>query len=91
MLAGPGENGASSAQPVVVRHVEVAAGQAGLLRARVGLGQQVEQGELLAQIVSLAGDCLEEVRAPRGGVIAVWRSLASVQPGHLLAQIFYGE
>ena len=72
----------------IVDHDDILAGRAGLFRRKVEIGQQVSQGEILGRTFSLGGWCLEELLAPRPGVVAILRMNGSVQPGDRLIQVF---
>jgi predicted deacylase len=73
----------------IVDHDDIFAGRAGLFRRTVEIAQPVRQGELLGRTFGLEGRCLEELRAPRPGVVAILRTHGSVQPGDRLIQIFH--
>jgi len=72
----------------IVGHSDCLSNHAGLFRGRVNAGEVVKEGDLLGTVHDLAGECLEEVHAPRAGTIAILRTFASVQPGDRLIQIF---
>ncbi|MGA2632080.1 MAG: succinylglutamate desuccinylase/aspartoacylase family protein [Terriglobia bacterium] len=75
--------------PKTISHSDCRANHAGLFRSRVSAGTAVEDGSILGTIHGLAGECLEEIRAPRAGVVGNLRTFASVQPGDLLVQLFW--
>ncbi len=75
--------------PKIVSHTDLLANSAGLLRSRVCPGDWVERGQLLVTVHALSGECLEEVRAPRAGIVAILRTFNSVQPGARLVQLFW--
>jgi predicted deacylase len=76
-------------RPKTIDHGEYRANFAGLFRSYVNIGDAVKKGALLWRIQSLAGESLEEFRAPRAGVVSVLRTFASVQPGDQLCQLFW--
>ncbi len=59
--------------------------------SRVGLGDWAEAGQLLATVHTLGGECLQEVRAPRAGIVAILRTFSSVKPGERLIQLFWEQ
>jgi predicted deacylase len=75
--------------PKLIDHGAYLANYAGLFRSYVRVGESVKKGDLLWRILSLAGDCLEEFRAPRPSIVGMLRTFASVQPGDLLSQLFW--
>lgn len=75
--------------PKTISHSDCRANHAGLFRSRISAGATVEQRSILGVIHGLAGECIEEVRAPRAGVVGILRRFASVQPGDLLVQLFW--
>jgi N-alpha-acetyl-L-2,4-diaminobutyrate deacetylase len=75
----------------IVDHVDCLAGHAGLFRGRVRLGETITSGALLGTVHSIVGEVLEEVTAPRCGLVAILRTMASVQPGDRLVQLFYWD
>ena len=79
---------APAPKPLSIGHTDVHAGHAGLFRSAAALGDRVEPGATLGFISSLAGERIEEVRASAGGTVGLLRTLASVQPGDLMAQVF---
>jgi len=80
--------GEPACQPKIVGHVDVMSNYAGLFRSRVRPAQQVDAGLVLGTLHGLGGACLEEVRAPRDGIVAILRTFGSVQPGDRLIQLF---
>lgn len=72
----------------IVDHDDIFAAHAGLFRSNVEIGRQVNEGELLGRTFGLDGACIEELRAPRDGMVAILRTHNSVQPGDRLIQIF---
>jgi predicted deacylase len=68
------------------RHVLALAG--GLLRRRVGLGDPVKAGDILATIHDLHDRLLAEVAAPDDGIVGAHRTFASVNPGDNLFTVF---
>lgn len=60
----------------------------GLLRLHVVPGADVEAGALLATITNLHGERLEDMRAPRAGLVAAVRQFVSVNPGDLVFAFF---
>jgi predicted deacylase len=82
-------HGAKSRAAKIVNHTDIFANYAGLLRSRIRAGDRVTTGQLLATLHGLGGECLEEVRAPRAGVVAILRTLGSVHPGERLVQLFW--
>jgi predicted deacylase len=83
----------TSARPLqkIVDHTDFFAARAGLFRSKVQIGRQVSEGDLLGRTVGLDGVCLEEIRAPVRGMIAILRTNCSVQPGDRLIQMFVKE
>ena len=79
---------AQQRKPKIVEHVDSVANHAGLFLSRVLLGETVPAGTVLGTVHGLEGECLEEVQAPRRGMVAILRRMASVQPGDRLAQLF---
>ena len=75
--------------PKIIDHSDCPANQSGLFRSNVGVGDTVRAEQLLGTIHDLAGNCLEEIRAPRAGVVGILRSFSSVLPGNLLLQLFW--
>jgi len=82
---------AQTAKPKIVDHVDCVSNHAGLFLSRVLLGERVAAGDVVGTVHGLGGECLEEVRAPREGMVAILRRLASVQPGDRLAQLFFWD
>ena len=78
-----------ASNPKIIGHSDVFANHSGLFRCHAGVGGSVKKEELLGEIRGLGGERLEEVRAPRAGLVGVLRTFASVQPGDRLVQIFY--
>ncbi len=78
-----------SPRPKIVDHTDCLANFAGLFRSRVSPGEPVEKDNLLGTVHGLAGECLEEIRAPQAGTIGILRSFCSVQPGDRLVQVFW--
>ncbi len=75
--------------PKSISHSDCRANHAGLFRSRVNAGTKAEEGSLLGTIHGMAGECLDEIRAPRAGVVGILRTFGSVQPGDLLVQLFW--
>jgi len=75
--------------PRTIDHVDLFASHAGLFRSRVSLEQVVETGEIVGTVHGLGGECLEELRAPRSGLVGVLRTFCSVHPGERLVQLFW--
>jgi uncharacterized protein len=75
--------------PQAISHSDCRASHAGLFRSRVNCGDAVVRGILLGTVHDLAGNCLEEVRSPRAGIVGILRKFASIQPGELLTQLFW--
>ncbi len=73
----------------IVEHTDCLASHAGLLRRYVSAGDPVSQGQLIGTICDLAGENLEEIRAPRVGTVAIARVFSSIQPGERIAQLFW--
>jgi N-alpha-acetyl-L-2,4-diaminobutyrate deacetylase len=84
----PHEQAPAAKMHKIVDHIDLFADHAGLFRTVVETGQAVQKGKLLGTIHALDGHLLAELRAPDGGVIAILRTFASVQPGDRLIQIF---
>lgn len=87
----PAKKFTGHATPQIVSHVDSIANHAGLFRSNIGLGENVEPGTPLGTISGLDGEQLEEIRAPRHGMVAILRRMASVQPGDRLVQLFYRD
>ncbi len=81
----------SSINAKIVGHVDCVANHAGLFQSRVRPGEMVAEGIILGTINGLAGELREEVKAPRRGLVAILRTMASVQPGDRLVQLFYWD
>lgn len=75
--------------PVIVDHSDLFASHAGLFRSSVEPGDAVVAGQQVGTISGLDGLLLESLRAPRSGIVAILRRLASVQPNDRLLQIFW--
>jgi len=75
--------------PVIVEHSDLFASQAGLFRSSVEPGEAVIAGQHVGSISSLDGLVVQILHAPRSGVVAILRRLASVQPNDRLLQIFW--
>ncbi len=75
--------------PKIIGHCDLFASYAGLFRSCVSLGKTVGKGELLGTIHGLGGECLEELRAPRPGIVGILRTFCSVQPEDHLFQLFW--
>ena len=73
----------------IVDHTDFLASHAGLLRRYVDAGDRVSQSQLIGTISDLAGEILEEIRAPRAGTVAIARVFSSVHPGDRVAQLFW--
>jgi predicted deacylase len=58
--------------------------EAGFWEAAVGAGDEVGEGQLLGRVTSLWGDVLEEVHAPRDGVVLFLTTSAAVAGDGLL-------
>ena len=82
-------DGPPAPRPMHAGHTDITACTAGLFRGALSLGDSVEKDALLGSVYSLAGELIEEVRASRSGTVGVLRTLGSVQPGDLLAQVFW--
>lgn len=76
-------------QPKIVQHTDFIAGHAGLLRTYVRAGEAVSAGQRIATLCDLAGEILEEIRAPRAGTMAIVRGFSSVHTGERVAQVFW--
>jgi predicted deacylase len=75
----------------IVDHTDFLAGHAGLLRRYINAGDVVSPGQLIATISDLAGEILEEIRAPREATVAIVRVFSSVHPGERVAQLFWDQ
>jgi predicted deacylase len=84
-LAPPGNKGLCQK---VVDHDDVFAGQAGLFRRNVEIGQHVGKNQILGRTFGLDGGRVEELIAPCPGIVAILRMNSSVQPGDRLIQLF---
>ncbi len=73
----------------VIDHTDCIASYAGFFRSRVAPGDVVKKGDALGSVHDLAGLCLEEVLAPRAGVVGILRTFCSTQPGDRLVQLFW--
>lgn len=60
----------------------------GMLRVHAEPGQSVEAGALLATITNLHGEQIEEMRAPRAGLLAAARRYVSINPGDVVFALF---
>ena len=58
--------------------------QAGFLLKQVEILQSVAPGDLLGRLVTVAGEPLEEYRAPVAGIVAMAREFPIVQAGDVL-------
>jgi predicted deacylase len=87
--ADPAHQAESEHTSMIVDHTDVLANFAGLFRTDIRLGQRVEKNELLGFVHDLAGAPLQELRAPKAGIVAIQRTFASVQPGDRLFQLFW--
>ncbi len=58
--------------------------EAGFWQAAVAAGDEVEEGEPLGRVTSLWGDVIEEIHAPRGGVVLFLTTSAAVADDGLL-------
>jgi predicted deacylase len=79
------------AEQRIVDHEDVISSCAGLFRSKVQIGRQSSEGDLLGHTFGLDGACVEEIRAPVPGIIAILRVNCSVQPGDRLIQMFVRE
>lgn len=59
----------------------------GVLRVYVRPGREYEHGTLLATVQALSGDVLEEVRAPRPGLLVAWANESWVRAGQAIATV----
>lgn len=59
----------------------------GLLVPEVLPGTSFKRGERLARVVSISGDLLDELRAPRNGVVVSWLTVAWVEPGSVVGTL----
>ena len=78
----------SPTAPRVVRHLDVSALTAGILRPAVELGAEVDEGDRLATLYDLNCRPLEEIRAPVSGLVAAVHEAVSVEPGTPLFRLF---
>jgi predicted deacylase len=76
-------------RPVLVDHSDIFAPHAGLFRTSLEPGDAVVAGQQVGTISSLDGSLLATLQAPRSGIVAILRRLASVQPHDRLVQIFW--
>lgn len=76
-------------EPIIVDHSDLFASHAGLFRTSLEPGDAVVAGQPVGTISGLDGFVLETLRAPRSGIVAILRRLASVQPSDRLVQIFW--
>lgn len=90
-MVAPPETGLDAPHPKskIVDHTDCLANHAGLLRRYVNAGDPVSQSHLIGTICDLAGEILEEIRAPRGGTVAIVRVFSSIHPGERVAQLFW--
>ncbi|MCZ7569764.1 MAG: succinylglutamate desuccinylase/aspartoacylase family protein [Ardenticatenaceae bacterium] len=65
----------------VVRGSYVYSRKGGLFRSTVPLGAEVEEGQVVATIRNVFGDVVEEIAAPRPGVICSYRTIPPILPG----------
>ena len=82
-------HGPAAPVPRIISHTDLPANYAGLFRSRVSIGQAVETQQILGAVHAAGGDSLEEIRAPRAGIVGILRTFASVQPGDRLVQLFW--
>jgi N-alpha-acetyl-L-2,4-diaminobutyrate deacetylase len=75
--------------PIVVDHSDLFAEHAGLFRSTVEPGDAVVAGQHVGTISGLDGLVIQTLHAPRSGIVAILRRLASVQPNDRLLQIFW--
>ena len=68
------------------RHVLCRRG--GLLRVHATLGATVKTGDVLATLHDLHGETIEEIRAPKAGIVAAQREYVSATPGDLICTLF---
>ena len=65
--------------------------RAGLFVPELAPGDEFGRGERLARVVSVAGDVVDELRAPRAGVVISWLTVAWVEPGSVVGTLGLGE
>ena len=81
------------AEPLVLRgddgnvDASLACSVGGYCVTRVRSGQQVESGQLLAEILDEAGNSVEQIRSPRLGSVMMLRRRADVEPGDGIAML----
>jgi predicted deacylase len=75
--------------PEIINHSDCLSNHTGLFRSCVNVGDMVKRGALLGTVHDLTGKCIEQARASRDGVVGILRTLASVQPGDRLVQLFW--
>jgi predicted deacylase len=78
-------------QPNEVNRTEILAPAGGVFLRIVEVGEQVQAGQKLASILDFHGHILEEIQAPKGGVVATIRMQAAIEPGDPLAVLFHPQ
>jgi predicted deacylase len=68
------------------RHVFCERG--GVLRVHTALGAPVNAGDVLGTVYDLHGETIEEIQAPKAGIVAAHREYASASPGDLICTLF---
>jgi N-alpha-acetyl-L-2,4-diaminobutyrate deacetylase len=74
---------------IEVEHVDLFAECLGLFETTIKIGDRVTAGSQLGVITDLRGGIVQALKAPTAGIVAILRTLASVQPGDRLVQLFF--
>ena len=88
-----------TAEAVIVAHCEgkaltadfLPAPSSGIIRSRVQLGQQVQQGQPLLTLHNIYGRILHEMVAPWAGLVAGVRTFSTIDEGDWSILVLRGE
>jgi uncharacterized protein len=82
----------TKSKPNVAREVtrtEITASVGGVFIQKVVVGEQVNEGQLLAQILDFHANPLAEIRAPRPGLVATINLHTAIEPGDPVTVLFH--
>jgi predicted deacylase len=78
-------------EPKEVTRTEIFAPTGGVFLRNVEVGEQAQAGHRLASILDFHGHILEQIQAPKDGVVATIRLQAAVEPGDPLVVLFHPQ
>jgi predicted deacylase len=86
MVSGP-TIAPPTTQRMIVGRRTIRASSHGLFRSHVAIGDRVTTNQVVAEVVDLFGDILEELRAPIDGIIVQLIYQNSTNPGNIVMKI----